>query len=176
MFTSEQKKAYNSIKAPDELLEKIKSSAENEDKVIPLFKNRFSKIVAVAACFVFVSVAAFVSFSGGDVKVSVGDEIIKNDSTVVVIPDNGIALAREVSYGEVKIKLDLTKDALISVDSGSFDIVGEGENLTEFSAEEGVEIIWRTDGYKKSIMTVDYGRKTCELILEYNGEWVITKK
>ena len=177
MFTDEQKKAYASIKAPDELFDKIVSSAENDSKVVHLFKTRFSKIVAAAACVVFVAVASFVSFNGGNVQTSVNDEKLNENSSVAVsVADNEIALAREASYGEASISIELTKDALISVDSGSFDVVGEGKNLTEFSADESVEIIWRTDGGKKSTMTVDYGRKTCELVLEYNGEWVITRK
>lgn len=176
MFTDEQKKAYNSIKAPKELFEKIKSSAEKEDKVTPLFKTQFSKIVAAAACVVFVVAAVVVSFGGGDVNISVNNEAIKSDSTVIVNQNNGIALARESANGEVTLKIELTKDALISVDGGSFDVVGEDANLTEFSAEESVEIIWRTDGAEKSTMTVDYGRKTCQLVLEYDGGWVVTRK
>lgn len=176
MFTNEQKKAYNSIKAPEELFDRIQSSAENENKVKPLFKTNLSKIISAAACIVFVITAVFFSFSGGDVEISVNNEKLKEDATVFVAPNNGIALAREGSFGEVTLKLELTKEATISVDCGSFDVVGEDKNLTEFSAEESVEIIWRTDGTDKSTMTVDYGRKTCELILEYNGEWVITRK
>ncbi len=176
MFTDEQKRAYNSIKAPEELLEKIKSSAEEENKVKPLFKNRFSKIIAAAACVVFVSAAVFASFGGGDVNISVNNTPIEEDATVVLSQNNGIALARESSNGEVTINIELTKDALISVNGGNFDVIGEDTNLTEFSAEESVEIIWRTDGAEKSTMTVDYGRKTCELVLEYNGEWVVTRK
>lgn len=176
MFTDEQKKAYNSVKAPEELFEKIKSSAEKEDKVTPLFRTRFSKIVAAAACVVFVVAASVVSFGGGYVNISVNNEAIKSDSTVIVNQNNGIALARESANGEVTLKIELTKDALISVDGGNFDVIGKDENLTEFSAEESVEIVWRTDGAEKSTMTVDYGRKTCQLVLEYDGGWVVTRK
>ena len=74
------------------------------------------------------------------------------------------------------VGLDLDGGALITVDSGCFDVVGEENGLTEFSAEEDVELVWKSDGMEKSVMTVDYGKKSCILILEYDGEWKVTRK
>lgn len=177
MFNNQQKEAYSSIKAPDELFERINSSVESNDNSIKIFKTRFSRIAAMAACFVFVAAAVLIAFSGGNVSISVNETALEEDATVILNGGNGsVALAREVGNAEVRISLDLTKDAFISVDSGTFDVVGEEENLTEYSADDDVEIVWKSDGLNKSVMTVDYGRKTCELVLEYDGEWVITRK
>lgn len=178
MFGDNEKKAYSSLKAPEELYDRILSSAEESKKEKPLFKSNLSRIVAAAACLVFVVGAVSLSFlNGGNVSVSLNDSSIKEGESVVVTNEmTPYALAREFAPAEIELSLDITKEALISVDSGSFDIVGEGENLTEFTADESVTIIWHSDGMKKSTMTVDYGRNTCELVLEYNGEWVITRK
>ena len=178
MFGENDKKAYQSVKAPDELYDRILSSAEESKQEKPLFKTNLSRIVAAAACVVFVFGAVFFSFSnGGNVSVKLNGSAVKEGASVVVTNEAApYALAREFSPAQIELTLDITKEALITVDSGSFDIVGEGENLTQFTADENVTVIWHSDGMKKSTMTVDYGRNTCELVLEYNGEWVITRK
>lgn len=178
MFGENEIKAYQSVKAPDELYDRILSSAEESKKEKPLFKTNISRIVAAAACVVFVFGAVFFSFSnGGNVSVKLNGSAVKEGASVVVTNEAApYALAREFSTAQIELTLDITKEALITVDSGSFDIVGEGENLTQFTADENVTVIWHSDGMNKSTMTVDYGRNTCELVLEYNGEWVITRK
>lgn len=177
MFTDKQRQAWSAAKAPDELRERILASAEKENNNSVLLKTQFSRIVAAAACIVLVAVAVFAAFSGNGIEVSVnGSAVGENASIALAETQGGIALARSASEAEVKLTLDIDSDALITVDSGSFDVIGEGENLTEFSAEDNVEIIWRSNGMQKSEMTVDYGRKTCVLVLEYNGEWTVTRK
>lgn len=177
MFTDKQRQAWSAAKAPDELRERILASAEKENNNSVLLKTQFSRIVAAAACVVLVAVAVFAAFSGNGIEISVnGTAVGENASIALAETLGGIALARSASEAEVKLTLDIDSDALITVDSGSFDVIGEGENLTEFSAEDNVEIIWRSNGMQKSEMTVDYGRKTCVLVLEYNGEWTVTRK
>jgi hypothetical protein len=177
MFDENQKKAYESIKAPDGLLERIVSSAEESKKDnVFVFRSRISRIAAAAACIVCVAVAAFTVFSQNGIEINVnGTEFDENVSIALAQTDEP-ALARAFSPAEVSVSLDLDGGALLTVDSGSFDVIGEDDNLTEFSADEDVELIWKSDGMKKSVMTVDYGRKSCILILEYDGEWKVTRK
>ena len=177
MFSDKQKEAYSAVKAPEELREIILASAEKEKDNKVLLKTQFSRIVAAAACVVLVAVAAFASFTGNGIEVSVnGTAVGENASIALTQTQGGIALARSADEAEVTLTLEIDSDALITVNGGSFEIDGEGENLTEFSAEDNIEIIWRSDGMQKSEMTVDYGRKTCVLVLEYNGEWTVTRK
>lgn len=177
MFTDKQKEAYGAVKAPDELREQIFSSVENDKNTEKkIFKTQFSRIVAAAACVALVAFAVFAAFSGNGIEVSVNGSFVAENASVALTDVRVSPLARNVTQAEVTLTLDIDSDALITVDSGSFDVKGEGENLTEFSAEDSVEIIWRSNGTEKSEMTVDYGRKTCVLILEYNGEWIVTRK
>ena len=174
MFTDNQKEAYSAVKAPEELRERILASAEKEKDNNVLLKTQFSRIVAAAACIVLVAVAVFAAFSGNGIEVSVNGTPVGENASVALSQTQG--LARISGEAEVTLTLEIKSDALITVDSGSFDVIGEGENLTEFSAEDNIEIIWRSNGMQKSEMTVDYGRKTCVLVLEYNGEWTVTRK
>ena len=177
MFTDKQKQSYSAVNAPEELRERILASAEKEKDNTVLLKTRFSRILAAAACIALVAVAVFAAFTGNGIEVSVnGTAVGENASVAVAQTQGGIALARQAGEAEISLTLELDSDALITVAGGSFDVIGEGENLTEFSAEDNVEIIWRSNGMQKSEMTVDYGRKTCVLVLEYNGEWIVTRK
>ncbi len=177
MFTDKQKEAYSAVKAPDELRERILASADNGKGEVALLKTPFMRVVAAAACVALVAVAAFASFTGNGIDVSVNGTVIDENASVALNQtQGGIALARSTGEAEVTLTLEIDSDALITVNGGSFEIDGEGENLTEFSAEDNVEIIWRSNGMQKSEMTVGYGRKTCVLVLEYNGEWTVTRK
>ena len=174
MFSDKQKEAYSVVKAPEELRELILASAEKEKDNKMLLKTQFSRIVAAAACVALVAVAVFAAFSGNGIEVSVNGAVVGENASVALSQTQG--LARSSVEAEVRLTLEIDSDALITVDSGSFDINGVGVNLTEYSAEDNVEIIWRSNGMQKSEMTVDYGRKTCVLVLEYNGEWTVTRK
>ena len=174
MFSDKQKEAYSAVKAPEELRELILASAEKEKDNKMLLKTQFSRIVAAAACVALVAVAVFAAFSGNGIEVSVNGAVVGENASVALSQTQG--LARSSGEAEVRLTLEIDSDALITVDSGSFDINGVGVNLTEYSAEDNVEIIWRSNGMQKSEMTVDYGRKTCVLVLEYNGEWTVTRK
>lgn len=178
MFSDKQKEAYSAVKAPDELRERILASAEEtkKDNTV-LFKTQFSRILAAAACIVLVTVAAFYAFNGNGIDINVnGASVAENASVALAETHNGVALARAAGDAEVRVSIDIKGDAFITVDSGSFDVVGKESGLTEYSAEESVEVIWKSDGMKKSEMTVDYGRRTSVLVLEYDGEWIITRK
>lgn len=176
MFSDKQKEAYSAVKAPDELCERVLASAKKSEKDnTVLFKTQLSRIVAAAACVVLVAVAAFYAFNSNGIDISVNGVAVEENQTVA-LTEIVSPLARSAPQAEISLKLDITSDALITVDSGSFDVVGKETNLTEYSAEESIEIVWKSDGMQKSEMTVDYGRKTCVLVLEYDGGWVVTRK
>ncbi len=178
MFDEKEKKVYLSVTAPDELRDRVFSSAESskEKDNIFVFRSGLSRLIAAAACVVLIAVAVFTVFTGNGIDVSINGTNVDNNVSVALSETDGIALARMFTPAEVSVSLDLNGGALITVDSGCFDVIGEDSNLTEYSAEEDVELLWKSDGMKKSVMTVDYGKKSCILILEYDGEWKITRK
>ena len=65
MFDENQKKVYSSIKAPDELREKVFSAVDSDEKKdnIFVFRSRVSRFVAMAACLELVAVAVFTVFT-----------------------------------------------------------------------------------------------------------------
>ncbi len=178
MFDENQKKVYSSIKAPDELRDKVFSSADSEKKKdnILVFRSRVSRFVAMAACVVLVAVAVFTVFTDNGIKVSINGTDFGENVSLALTETDAPALARAFSPAEVSVSLDLDGGALITVDSGCFDVVGKEKSLTEYSADEDVELLWKSNGMEKSVMTVDYGKKSCILILEYDGEWKVTRK
>ncbi len=177
MFDKKQKDAYSAVKAPDELRERIFSSAADENNNVFVFKTAFSRAVAAAACIVLVAVAAFTVFSGDGIEVSIDGSAVERNASVEIARADVSPNARAVSDAEVKLTLELDGGAHITVSSGSFDVVGESKEMTEFSADEDVDLVWRSNGLEKSEMTVDYGRKTCVLVLEHNGVcWSVTRK
>lgn len=178
MFDENQKKAYSSITAPDELREKVFASAESQKKKdnVFVFRSRVSRFVAAAACLVLVAVAVFTVFTDNGIEVSINGTEFNGGMSLALSETNAPALARAFSPAEVSVKLDLDGGALITVDSGCFDVIDEEKNLTEFTAEDDVELVWKSDGMQKSVMTVDCGKKSCILILEYDGEWKVSGK
>ena len=173
MFDDKQKNAYSAVKAPDELRERVFSSAESKKDNVLVFRTAFSKAVAAAACIALVFVAMVAVFNGNGFDVSINGSSVSADSSIELAG----AKARSVTEAQVKVSLELDGGAHITVDSGKFDVQGEEKGLTEFSADDDIEIVWRTDGLKKSEMTVDYGRETCVLVLEHNGAcWTVTRK
>ncbi len=174
MFDDKQKNAYSAVKAPDELRERVFSSAENRKDNILVFRTAFSRAIAAAACIVLVAAAVFTVFNGNGFEVSINGSSV-SENTSVEIGRGGAA--RSVAEAEVSVKLELDGGAHITVDSGEFDVSGEEKGLTEFSAHDDVEIVWRSSGLQRSEMTVDYGRETCVLVLEYDGIcWTVTRK
>lgn len=178
MFDEKQKKAYSSLTAPDELRERVFSSVESQQKKgdILVFRSSFSRFVAAAACIVLVAVAVLTVFTDNGIGVSINGTDFDENVSLALAETNAPALARAFSPAEVSVSLDLDGGALITVDSGSFTVVGEGSNLTEFTADGDVEIIWKSDGMQKSVMTVDGGKESCVLILEHDGKWKVTRK
>ncbi len=174
MFDDKQKNAYSAVKAPEELRERVFSSAENKKDNILVFRTAFSRAVAAAACIALVAVAVLTVFNGNGFEVSVNGSSVAERASVDVA---GGGAARTVSEAEVRVELELDGGAFITVDSGEFDVEGEEKGLTEFSANDDVEIVWRSSGLQKSEMTVDYGRETCVLVLEHDGVcWTVTRK
>lgn len=178
MFDEKQKKAYLSVTAPDELRERVFSSVETEDKKdnFFVFRSRASRLVAAAACLVLVAVAVFAVFTDNGIGVSVNGTDFEGGTSLVLAEANAPALARVFSPAEVSVNLDLDGGALITVDSGSFDVIGEERDVTEFVASQDVELVWRSDGMQTSVMNVECGKKSCILILEYDGEWKVIRK
>lgn len=178
MFDENQKKAYSSLTAPDELRDRVFSSVSAEDKKdnVFVFRSRVSRLIAAAACVMLVVVAVFTAFTNNGIEVSVNGTDFDGGMSLAIAETDSPALARAISSAEVSVNLDLDGGAFISVDSGSFDVIGKENGVTEFTAEEDVELIWKSDGMNNSVMTVEYGKKSCVLILEYDGEWKVTRK
>lgn len=141
-----------------------------------LLKTPFARIAAAVACVVLVVAAVFLAFNRSGIVISVNGAEIKENQTVT-LADAPSTSAVTGDFAEVTLLLGIRSDALITVDCGSFDVPDKEEtDLTEYTAEENAEIVWRSNGRQKSTMTVDCGRESCVLVLEFNGEWVVTRK
>lgn len=177
MFSDKQKEANLAMKAPDELCERVLSSAEKSEKDnAALLKTPFARVAAAVACVALVAAAVFLAFNRSGIVISVNGAEIKENQTVA-LADAPSTSAVTGNFAEVTLSLGIRSDALITVDGGSFDVPDKEEtDLTEYTAEENVEILWRSNGRQKSTMTVDCGRESCVLVLEFNGEWVVTRK
>lgn len=152
--------------------EQIKTEKDNT----ALLKTPFARVAAAVACVALVAVAVFLAFNRSGIVISVNGAEIKENQTVA-LADAPSTSAVTGNFAEVTLSLGIRSDALITVDGGSFDVPDKEEtDLIEYTAEENVEILWRSNGRQKSTMTVDCGRESCVLVLEFNGEWVVTRK
>ncbi len=174
MFDKKQIDAYNSIKAPDELYEKVISNGASTKKskiyLLPL-------VASFAACLV-IFVGAFMAFNSSGLKVSVfGQELT---STVSYTPESeaGVALARAVPTLSVPVELDVNKATDISVSSG-FIFLGASSPATSVTVEEKTELTWLvelTDDFTSCEMTLKDSKGTTTLTLtqdETDGSFTV---
>lgn len=130
---------YKSIKAPDELYERILNADTVREK-----KNNvvlFRRIAASAAAFAVIAVTGFVLLTGDSApEIYVGNEQLTGEITLSEAQNNGIMLARAGDAVECDLNFSVKREALVSVSDGFLQdadgktILESGENKS-FSGE-----------------------------------------
>ncbi len=174
MFDKKQLDAYNSIKAPDELYEKVIGSESTKKKskiyLIPL-------VASFAACLV-IFVGAFIAFDSSELKVSVfGEELT---STVSYNPSSeaSVASARALPTLSVPVELEISKTTEVSVSSG-FILLGASSPATSVTSDENIQLIWEIelkDDFTPCEMTLKDKNGTTTLTLtqdETDGSYIV---
>ncbi len=161
MFNKSQLDAYNSIKVPDELFNKVVNSKPKKSKIylIPL-------VSSLAACLILVfGVAAFmgsfnpqVTFNGQ----SLTDSVVFYDISPISTMD-----MRSSPELCVPVELELSEKTVVSVSEGVI-ILENGERVQQSTFEGTVTLMWeiqRTSDFPKSKMTLtsDKGSKVITL-------------
>ena len=132
MFNDKLRAEYQSIKAPEELYERILNTDRPEEKkavVIP-----FRRIAATAAAFAVIICCAFILTSRSNMPdIYLGSERLTGEITLTRENNDGIMLARMGTEIGCEMSLQLKKDTNVSVihgillsDSGEV-ILEEGE-------------------------------------------------
>lgn len=135
MFNDKVRAEYQSIKAPEELYERILNTDRPGKKkavVIP-----FRKYAALAAALAVVVLGAFaLTGNGGAPEIYLGNERLTGEVALTSESNNGIMLARAGTEIGCEMTLSLKKDTVVSAvngillsDSGEV-ILAEGEEKT----------------------------------------------
>lgn len=117
MFDKSFISEYKSIKAPDELYERILNADTVRTK-----KNNvvlFRKIAASAAAFAVIAVTGFILLSGNDSpEIYVGSEQLTGEITISEAGNKGIMLARAGDAVECELDIVLKRDASAVLSDG----------------------------------------------------------
>lgn len=153
MFNKTQLDAYSSIKAPDELFDKVIKSRPSKSKIylIPL-------VSSLAACLVLIfGVAAFANRSfTPDVTID-GNKLTAES---LIISDGNFpnaVSARSAVTLRVPVELNLSEKTHISVSDGSM-VFEDGKNSEEVKLKGEVSFVWEIEFSAQEtqhIMTLD---------------------
>ena len=168
MFTDKELQAYNSIKAPEELYQRL-------TKIKVPRKNTLRIITALAACLILVITSVFIF--GGKSSIIVNGQPL-DDS--VVFYDTTAAQARCVS-SEISVPIEIKADSMteISVSNG-FVLVDGGEPTKEITISSDEKLRWEinvadNDGVFE--MRVKDKKGTSKILLNYdNTKITVTKE
>lgn len=164
MFNKSQLEAYNSIKAPDELYEKILTSKPKKTKIylIPV-------VSSLAACLVLIfGISAFLS-QGYNPNVTFNGQSLTDS---VVFYDISPARAfdmRSSSVLSLPVELKLEEKTEVSVNEGV--IVFDDERTSSASLEGEISLIWeiqRTGDFPQCVMTLESSEGKAEITLTQN--------
>lgn len=170
--------AYRSIRAPEELREKVLSSTKEENRP----KNNivvFRKISSVAAVLAAVVLASLVVVSPwNDVKVAGVNGKIGSSYTSVKDNENAAVFARYSDELTVPLTLDVSKDTEITVTDGN--VTDEaGEMISAVGKGEKADIYWTIPAADEDVsyeMTLSNSKNTYLITLSFfteTDEWKI---
>lgn len=164
MFNKSQIEAYNNIKAPDELFEKVVNSKPKKNKIylIPL-------VSSLAACLILIfGVAVFansfnpqVTFNGQSLK----DSVVFYDISPISTMD-----MRSSPVLSMPLEIELSEETQVSVSEGVM-ILENGERVTGTDLDGTVNLIWeveRTGDFPESKMTLESRKGTKQITLTQN--------
>lgn len=169
MFSEEQVKAYKSIKAPDELYERVLTACETPVKK----KNNIYKFSSLAACLaVFIAVAIVfgaAGFSGGT-TVNINGSALS--ASPIALPVSAAeASARTVSG--IQLEADVEKNSDIYTSDGNvyiYDTETDEELYGNITAEK-VTLVWDIipeNTEKTYVLTIENSRGATEVTLLFD--------
>lgn len=189
MFDKKEIEAYKSITAPDELRERVFSTAANN-----IFESKRTiqrKIGAVAAAaaglIILVGLPVYMLRSSAKPEILLFGDPLTADG-IAIIEESAVsaeASARSTPTFSVRLELELKCKTEISVTDGTMTVTDPEtcELLytgTEFTAESDVFTVnWSTDVPDDSTtyyMTLKDGINNSEVIMSYDGYWSISCK
>lgn len=174
MFSDKHITAYQSIKAPDELRQKI-TVCKNNKKV--LSKNVI-KIASFAACLIIaIGVVSLYNFSNNVTKITV-DGMSPYNKDVVLQGTNSVSLAsaREIEIITVPINIDTKKSTIISVSCGTIVVNDESSDellMTDkqHTVSNNTDLLWQVpenELTQNNTMTVETENTTHVISLTYD--------
>lgn len=171
MFREQERMVYQSIRAPEELREKIMAK-KKPVKRLPMYLT-----TALAACLVL-AIGIGIFFPGGNAPgIAINGQQLKD--TIVYYDVASASDMRSTPALTVPVDLELSEESEISVSCGN--LVREGENpVNQLTASEDVSLIWKVPKTEQPVtceMTITTGSTVTTLTLQYNQtEITITKK
>lgn len=193
MFDKKVVDAYQNIKAPDELKEKVLSSctASKARERKSLMKN-MKLLSSLAACLILaVAFSVFAMRSSGGVSVSVRGRALASEpvelSELNISPALYSAEPRAFYEADVPVEVRVTGNTRISVSDGTVQIsdADTGEVLftgSEFTTEKDVLIHWIVNNVAQTEqfeMLIESHKEDFVLILSYDentGRWTICEE
>ena len=169
MFREQERMAYQSIRAPEELREKIMAK-KKPTKGLPMYLT-----TALAACLVL-AIGIGLFFPGGNAPgITVNGQPLKD--TVVYYDVAAAADMRSTSFLTVPVELELSEESEISVSQGTL-TAEDGSPAPQRWASGTVSLLWQLPREQATCkMTITDGRNVTTLTLQYNqSEITITKK
>lgn len=164
MFNKTQLDAYNSIKAPDELYEKVVNAKPKKSKIylIPL-------VSSLAACIVLIfSIAAFGNYFEPNIVLN-GQQL--SDSVVFydISPANTFDM-RSSPVLSLPVEMELEEETSVSVSNG-FIILDTGERVKSTDLKGQVAFVWeieRQDEFPEAKMTLKSSKGNAAVTLVQN--------
>lgn len=168
MFKEPERQAYQSIRAPQELREKI---MKKPTKRLPMYLS-----TALAACLVLAIGIGFF-FQGSEPGIKINGQPL--ESSLVYYDLSPVSDLRSTPVLTVPVELELSGESRISVSHGR--LVKEGQAPVTTMTEDGsLSLVWeiqRTEEIPPCEMTITHGKDVTTLTLEYeNSEIILTKK
>ncbi len=188
MFDSKEIAAYRNISAPNDLRDRVLSSCGSFAPKKRDSRALIRHLSSLAACFVLAAVLVMLVVQDlSTVSVSVSNDELIKEQTVVYAPNDGIQGYSVARTSETKVELTLDGHAELSVSNGMLNIYGAANDDkllytgTDCSVHGKTLVCWvvgaddQTTTYE---MTVRSAFKTEKIILTYEASddtWTLTR-
>lgn len=170
MFQEQERNAYQSIRVPQELREKVMAKKKPK-RQLPVYLT-----TAIAACLVLAIGMGFF-FRGGEPNIRINGQTL--ESSVVYYDLSPASEMRSAPILSVPVELELSGESEISVSHGT--LVREGQTpVSTLKASSAVSLIWQIQlGQEMTTceMTITHEKGVTTMTLEYvDSKITVTKK
>ena len=164
MFDKSQLQAYSSIKAPDELYDKVIASKPKKSKIylLPL-------AVSFAACLMLIFGSVFYWGSYNPQVTFNGQNLTDSVVFYAVSPAKALDM-RSSPVLSVPVELKLDEETEVSVNEGVL-MLENGEKVKYNTFKGNVSLIWeieQAENFPKAVMTLKSNKVTKEIVLTQN--------